>query len=104
MSEAVGRQPYLSEIRDIQLMRFLSEEEISEFLAFTEVVAYRKGEKIIHLGDVSPYFYGIVKGSVHVTLRELDDQGPQGPFVLPSALLVALGGAGLPKHPTGTTL
>ncbi len=39
-----------------------------------------------------------------VVAGELDDEGPQGPFVLPNALLVALGGAGLPKHPTGTTL
>ncbi len=39
-----------------------------------------------------------------VVAGELDDQGPQGRFVLANALGVALGGAGLPKHPTGSTL
>ena len=74
MSESVNHQPYLDQMKQLDLMRFLTDEEISEFLSFAEVIAYPKGEKIIHLGDVSPYYYGVVDGSVHVTLRELDDQ------------------------------
>ena len=74
MSEPTEIQPYLAQIRNLNLLRYLADEEIDEFISFAEVVAYQKGEKIIHLGDVSPYFYGIVKGRVHVTLRELNDQ------------------------------
>ena len=74
MSAPVDRQPYLSQITKMNLFCFLTDEEIGQFLSFAEVVAYEKEEKIIHLGDVSPFFYGIVSGSVHVTLRELNDK------------------------------
>lgn len=74
MSEPVQIQPYLSRIKDINLLRFLSDDEITEFLSFAEMVAFQKGEKIIHLGDVSPYYCGIVEGTVRVTLRELNNQ------------------------------
>jgi CRP-like cAMP-binding protein len=74
MNEIVDRQPYLHQMKQLDLMRFLTDDEINEFLTYAEGIAYPKGDKIIHLGDVSPYYYGIVDGSVHVTLRELDDQ------------------------------
>ncbi len=59
----------------------------------------------VHLQPASPEQIQDARDPVApVIAGELDDEGPQGPFVLPNALLVALGGAGLPEHPTGTTL
>ncbi len=45
MNEPVQMQPYLSRIKDINLLRFLSDEEIAGFLAVAEVVAFQKREK-----------------------------------------------------------
>ncbi len=45
MSEPVQIQPNLPQIKDFNLLRFLSDEDITEFLSFAEIVAFQKGEK-----------------------------------------------------------
>ena len=72
MVETVDMEQYRSLIQDISLFSYLTAGELGDILSRAEILHYQKGEKIIYLGDVSPYFYGIVKGSVQVTLRELD--------------------------------
>lgn len=74
MPVTVDVESHLPLIQEIQLFRYLTHDELEKFVGLSELVAYDKGEKIIHLGDVSPYFYGIVKGGVHVSLRELNGQ------------------------------
>ena len=74
MTVPVETQQYLDPIQEINMLRYLSGKELEKFLALAEIVYYKKGEKIINLGDVSPYFYGVVKGSVHVSMREPNDQ------------------------------
>lgn len=72
MVEVEQIEQYRSLMRNISLFSYLTEAELENILSRGEILHYKKGEKIIYLGDVSPYFYGIIKGSVHVSLRELD--------------------------------
>jgi CRP-like cAMP-binding protein len=72
MAETEDMEQYRSLIRELSLFSYLTMEELGDILSRAEILHYKKGEKIIYLGDVSPYFYGIIKGSVYVTLRELD--------------------------------
>jgi len=65
---------YIETIREINMLRYLNGEELEQFLALAEIVDYKKGEKIINLGDVSPYLYGIVIGNMHVSVREPNNQ------------------------------
>lgn len=74
MAEPAEIQQYLPLVREINLFGYMTDEELEKFLELAEIVQYESGERIIYMGDVSPYFYGIVQGSVDVSLRELDDQ------------------------------
>ena len=74
MTVPVETLQYIEAIRKINMLRYLTGEELEKFLALAEIVDYKKGEKIINLGDVSPYLYGVVKGGMHVSMREANDQ------------------------------
>lgn len=74
MSEIENMENFSPLIRNISLFSYLTEAELGNISSRAEILQYKKGEKIIYLGDVSPYFYGIIQGSVHVSLRELDGQ------------------------------
>ena len=74
MSVPVETLQYIETIREINMLRYLSGEELEKFLALAEIVDYVRGEKIISLGDVSPHLYGVVKGSMHVSMREPNNQ------------------------------
>jgi len=72
MVETEHLEQYRTLIQEIPLFSYLTDDELGDFLSRVEILHYEKGEKIIHLGDVSPYFYGVVKGKVHVSLHELE--------------------------------
>jgi len=74
MTVPVETMQYIETIREINMLRYLSGEELEQFLGSAEIVDYKKGEKIINLGDVSPYLYGVVRGSMQVSVREPNDQ------------------------------
>ncbi len=56
----------LSQINEIRAFSYFSEDERKTILNFIEVQEYEKGEKIITEGDIEPYFYGIIDGTVCV--------------------------------------
>ena len=74
MAEPEEIRQYLPFVKEINLFGYMSDEELEKFLERAEIVQYETGERIIYMGDVSPYIYGILQGSVDVTLRELDDE------------------------------
>ena len=74
MTVPVETLQYLESIQEINMLRYLSGEELEKFLALAEIVYYKKGEKVINLGDISPHFYAVVKGSMHVSMREPNGQ------------------------------
>jgi hypothetical protein len=61
MGETEQIEQYRSLIGNISLFSYLTEAELENILSRGEILHYKKGDKIIYLGDVSPYFYGIIK-------------------------------------------
>lgn len=56
----------LSQINEIRAFSYFSDEERKTILGFIDVLEFSKNEKIINEGDIDPYFYGIIEGSVSV--------------------------------------
>ena len=65
---------YLPQIQKILLFSYLDEDELKKILSVAEIVHPENGEKIISQTHVSPFLYGIIKGSVDVTLQEPDNK------------------------------
>ena len=57
-------------VRRIVSFRFLSDGELVDLLSVSDVLRIEEGEIIVEEGDISPYFYGIVEGTVSVTVHE----------------------------------
>jgi CRP-like cAMP-binding protein len=68
-------------LRRINTFRFLSESELASLLDRSSVLRYTSEEIIIEEGEVSPYFFGIVEGTLSVSVAE-----PGGKHVFVSAL------------------
>ncbi len=56
----------LSQINEIRAFSYFSDDERKIILGFIDVLEFTKGEKIINEGDIDPYFYGIIEGTVTV--------------------------------------
>jgi CRP/FNR family transcriptional regulator, cyclic AMP receptor protein len=55
-------------VRGIVTFRFLSDSEVLDILGHTEALELEEGEVIVEEGEVSPYFYGIARGTVSVSV------------------------------------
>lgn len=56
--------------RAILAFRFLSPEETADLLNVSEVLEFEEGEPVIEEGELSPWFYGIIQGTVGVNVKE----------------------------------
>jgi CRP-like cAMP-binding protein len=65
----VDNRKYLSEIKKILFFKFLSDAEEKDILENSEIYSYNDGEKIINEGDVQPYIFAVIKGSVDVLTK-----------------------------------
>ncbi len=72
--ETETMEQYLPQIKKILLFSYLNEDELKKILPVTEIIYPKKEEKIISQGQVSPFFYSIIKGCVEVTLQEPDNK------------------------------
>jgi CRP/FNR family transcriptional regulator, cyclic AMP receptor protein len=59
-----------SAVKNIITFRFLEDGEVDSLLAVSNVIEYGGDEKIVTEGELSPYFYGIISGTVNVMVRE----------------------------------
>jgi len=57
-------------VRRIVSFRFLSDGEIVDLLSVSDVLRFEEGEIVVVEGEISPYFYGIVEGTVSITVQE----------------------------------
>jgi CRP-like cAMP-binding protein len=67
-----NKRDFVQALRRIITFRFLSDGEILDLLAESDLVAYDEGEAIVNEGEVSPYFFGILDGTVSVCVSEKD--------------------------------
>ena len=63
---------YLKEYKKIVALRYLKKEELEEFMKVTDIISYEDKEIIIKEGEYSPFIFGVLKGSVAVTVSEID--------------------------------
>ena len=74
MAEPANPDQYLHELQSIKIFSYLTESELLQIFPLSEIVEYQDEEKIITQGDISEYFYAVMKGTVKVTVNELKDE------------------------------
>ena len=73
MGEAIDLAPYRSQVRGVDILHHLKEDELEKFLGAAEAVHFSSGEKIVAQGDTGDYLYAIVQGKADVSFRDLND-------------------------------
>lgn len=68
MSEQTSQN--LEAIKQINIFRYLKDEELMKILAISEFETYEPEEPILEEGDIKPYFYAVLKGTVNVMFPE----------------------------------
>ena len=61
---------YLSKLRKAIIFRYLKDDTLLKILDIAHIVKYKPNDKIISEGEVSPYMFAILEGSVNVSVRE----------------------------------
>ncbi len=74
MAETVDIEPFREKMRAIDIMRFLSDAELDNLLQRAEVLNFEFDETIIRQGDISDHLYGVIDGSVDVSVREFSKE------------------------------
>lgn len=74
MPEQRNIADYLPKIRTIDAFRYLKNDELNALLVSAETIHYAGGEVIIQQGDISEHFFGVLDGSVDVSVQELNDK------------------------------
>jgi CRP-like cAMP-binding protein len=59
-------------LKEIISFRFLSDEEAAKLCDYVEFVVADEGELIVREGEVSPWFYGILSGTMSVEVEQGD--------------------------------
>jgi CRP/FNR family transcriptional regulator, cyclic AMP receptor protein len=72
MRTLTEKATFVKGVREIVTFRFLSDADILDILDHNDLIELEEGEVIVEEGEVSPYFYGIVDGTVAVSVGEED--------------------------------
>lgn len=63
---------YFKNIKSVYVFKYLSEEELKKIFEISNFIEYDPDEKIINEGDIKPFFYAVIQGTVNVLVREKD--------------------------------
>ena len=74
MPEQRDVSAYLPKIRTIEAFRYLNDDELRALLTAAEVIHFASGEAIVRQGDISEHFFGVLEGSVNVSVQELNKE------------------------------
>lgn len=74
MKEIKGDK-YIPKLKNIIIFRYLNEGDKKNILKITKFAEYQQNEKIISKGEVSPYLYAVIQGTVNVIVPEKDGKG-----------------------------
>ncbi len=72
MTLVTDKKPYVAAVKGIMAFRFLADYEAYDLLETSELGRYEEGEPIVEEGDVAPLLYGILEGTVGVSVREAE--------------------------------
>lgn len=65
-----GNNPGLKDLDKVLFFKFLSKEEKKELLDLSDVIHYTSGDIIIAEGEIQPYIFTVLKGTVNVVVKE----------------------------------
>jgi len=74
MTTISEKRPYVAKVKGIMAFRFLADYEAYDLLEKAELNQYEEGEPIVEEGDVTPYLYGILEGSMGISVRQEEDR------------------------------
>ena len=69
---AADKMHYASKVRGIFIFKYLNDGELADLLAISEIVACENECTILSEGELSPYFFAIVEGTVNVSVKTPD--------------------------------
>jgi len=70
--EIEDKEPFFGNIKNVYIFKYLNDEENRKILEIASFMKYEAEEKIINEGDIKPFFYAVINGSVNVMVREKD--------------------------------
>jgi CRP/FNR family cyclic AMP-dependent transcriptional regulator len=73
MTTITEKRPYVAQVKSIMAFRFLADYEAYDLLEKAELNQYEEGEPIVEEGDVTPYLYGILEGSMGISVRHQEE-------------------------------
>jgi CRP/FNR family transcriptional regulator, cyclic AMP receptor protein len=68
--KVLNNAQFVSELKKILFFKFINDGEIADVMKITEIIQFDAGEMIISEGDVQPYIFAVIKGTVNVLVRE----------------------------------
>ena len=74
MKTGLDKKDYLEDIQKILIFRSLTPIELDSIMEFAEIIAFDEGEVIVAEGDLSPSFFAVIQGTVHVTVKQDDSE------------------------------
>ena len=66
------KSDYIPKIKRVSIFRCLTDEELEDLLEFVNIVIFEEGSLIVTEGEVSPFFFSILEGTVHVSVKKDD--------------------------------
>jgi len=66
------KEAYFEKIKDIYVFKYLSKDDQKKILEISSFIRYDPEEKIINEGDIKPFFYAVIRGTVNVLVKEKD--------------------------------
>ncbi len=70
MADIVKNVQFIEDVRKIISFKFLTDGEILDLLAVSEIVDFSLEEPIVQEGEICSFFYGIMKGTVSISVSE----------------------------------
>lgn len=68
------KQQILEKMKAFKVFQYLNDEEREDLLAIASILQFESGENVITEGDVSPYLYTVLEGSVSITVQKEEKQ------------------------------
>jgi CRP/FNR family cyclic AMP-dependent transcriptional regulator len=74
MADLLANLKYIDEVRGIIAFKFLTDGQILDLITASELVAYEEGQVILEENEMSSHFFGILEGTVSISVREAEGQ------------------------------
>ncbi len=70
MTSLSEKLPFVHLVHDIVTFRFLGDAEIIDLFTISDIFEAEEDEVLIEEGEISPYLFGIIEGTVSVSVKE----------------------------------